>query len=288
MEYYNTYYFANIVQHIVENRFAYLRTLEGFFLEPEGFAEAFPKTNLLHQFIDFCVHLMFDEDTESLDDLKRRRESELPVEKRLERSGDLITFEAVKAERTSKLWIDQAIRLYKIDDKDLDDWLHLHKKTLEVATDDDLDRYYEDLLLTGTLNELSSKIADEVFFVMFLNRDFLRKFHEIIAQYIHELYKEEGNSAYRALRKDGVLKRIPPPTWARNAVSYRDRERCVICDRDLSGRIGTKSRKQFDHIVPLDLGGANDVTNIQLLCGDCNNEKKNKNTLTSKYYERWY
>ena len=44
----------------------------------------------------------------------------------------------------------------------------------------------------------------------------------------------------------------------------------------------------FDHIIPLALGGINDVTNIQLLCESCNKSKGANKISTSTKYERWY
>lgn len=34
-----------------------------------------------------------------------------------------------------------------------------------------------------------------------------------------------------------------------------------------------------DHIIPLDLGGTNDIRNIQLLCPPCNGEKHAKHPI---------
>ena len=45
----------------------------------------------------------------------------------------------------------------------------------------------------------------------------------------------------------------------------RDGGRCVTC--------GSKQRLEFDHIIPLALGGANTARNLQLLCETCNRTK---------------
>ena len=47
-------------------------------------------------------------------------------------------------------------------------------------------------------------------------------------------------------------------------------------------------RVHYDHIVPLASGGLNDVTNIQLLCEDCNRRKSAGLAITSTRYEPWY
>ncbi|MFS7394050.1 HNH endonuclease [Carnobacterium maltaromaticum] len=49
-----------------------------------------------------------------------------------------------------------------------------------------------------------------------------------------------------------------------------------------------QNKNNYDHIVPLNLFGLNDVTNIQLLCEECNMKKLDKNYSTSQFYEKWY
>jgi 5-methylcytosine-specific restriction endonuclease McrA len=48
-------------------------------------------------------------------------------------------------------------------------------------------------------------------------------------------------------------------------VWQRDRGRCVKCD--------TNERLEFDHIIPVVMGGANTARNLQLLCEACNRAK---------------
>ena len=43
----------------------------------------------------------------------------------------------------------------------------------------------------------------------------------------------------------------------------------------------------YDHMVPLEQGGMNDVTNIQLLCSSCN-LSKGTFSATSNIYQNWY
>jgi 5-methylcytosine-specific restriction endonuclease McrA len=78
------------------------------------------------------------------------------------------------------------------------------------------------------------------------------------------------------------------PEWVKKAVLYRDRGACGACNKDVSGLICIGNQKNFDHIVPLAQGGMNDVTNVQLLCEECNLKKGHANSFTSKQYERWY
>lgn len=59
--------------------------------------------------------------------------------------------------------------------------------------------------------------------------------------------------------------RIPIPSELRRAVFERDGGRCVECNSNFD--------LQYDHVLPVALGGATTVENLQLLCADCNRRK---------------
>jgi 5-methylcytosine-specific restriction endonuclease McrA len=59
--------------------------------------------------------------------------------------------------------------------------------------------------------------------------------------------------------------REPIPDDVRVFVWNRDGGRCIRCQ--------SKERLEFDHIIPIALGGANTARNLQLLCETCNREK---------------
>jgi 5-methylcytosine-specific restriction endonuclease McrA len=60
-------------------------------------------------------------------------------------------------------------------------------------------------------------------------------------------------------------RREPIPRETRLAVWQRDGGRCVECGSDFD--------LQYDHVIPLAMGGATNAQNLQLLCAGCNRAK---------------
>ena len=76
----------------------------------------------------------------------------------------------------------------------------------------------------------------------------------------HMLLKvEEGQAAQVRGRREAI------PREMRRAVFERDGGRCA--------QYGSNFDLQYDHVLPVALGGATTIDNLQLLCGDCNREK---------------
>lgn len=63
----------------------------------------------------------------------------------------------------------------------------------------------------------------------------------------------------------GETYRRPIPLRVRAMVLQRDGNACLHC--------GTTESLTMDHIYPWSLGGSDDATNLQALCGPCNNRK---------------
>ena len=59
--------------------------------------------------------------------------------------------------------------------------------------------------------------------------------------------------------------RQPIPDDVRAFVWSRDGGRCVRC--------GSQERLEFDHVIPIALGGSNTARNLQVLCEACNRAK---------------
>ncbi|MCC5634322.1 HNH endonuclease [Nostoc sp. CHAB 5844] len=63
--------------------------------------------------------------------------------------------------------------------------------------------------------------------------------------------------------------RIPPEV--RQYVFQRDKYQCQSC-----GKTSVETHLTIDHIIPLALGGQNDISNLHTLCLTCNQEKSDK------------
>lgn len=95
---------------------------------------------------------------------------------------------------------------------------------------------------------------------------------EIIVHVKHKVLSEEDN-LNRMLREIELLEqcdktpamREPIPRDVQIFVWRRDGGKCVQCS--------STERLEFDHIIPLALGGSNTERNIQLLCESCNRQK---------------
>jgi 5-methylcytosine-specific restriction endonuclease McrA len=79
--------------------------------------------------------------------------------------------------------------------------------------------------------------------------------------------QQKLRTAHSLMRAEeaGKPTRVPIPSELRRAVFERDGGRCVEC--------GSNFDLQYDHVLPVALGGATTVKNLQLLCADCNRTK---------------
>lgn len=79
--------------------------------------------------------------------------------------------------------------------------------------------------------------------------------------------QQKLNTAHSLMRSEeaGRPTRVAISTEIRRAVFERDGGRCVECDSNFD--------LQYDHVLPVALGGATTVQNLQLLCADCNRRK---------------
>jgi 5-methylcytosine-specific restriction endonuclease McrA len=129
----------------------------------------------------------------------------------------------------------------------------------------------------GALDDLT----DEVFYVLFNDVGFLQAFNGLCARYI-----ENSGFGEDLKTRAGTLRRVHIPVWARRAIFHRDKGECRACKRSLAAMINQLETERYDHIVPLARFGANDVTNLQLLCEPCNLTKSAGEEPVSKLYQR--
>jgi hypothetical protein len=280
MKYYETYYYANIINNILRDQFTYLRNLNDFYGDGNYVRFLFPyeKFSAFHQFIEFIIENLFYEEIDEIDlDYRREREKQF---------SSMASFMKLNFR---KLPIEEALDYYQIEHITFENWLKDDKKDFSGASSDDIYNYYSSLFDSDVMQKLIAQLVEEVFFILFLNRDILKIFNEMIADVIADVkLTEVTDEDKRYFEKKGVLKRAKTPAWVKKAVFYRDRGHCVLCNKDLSGMLSFQNVAHFDHIVPLARGGLNDVTNIQLLCDDCNYKKNDNIPVTSNKYEHWY
>lgn len=279
MKYVSTYYYANIIQGIINNSSNHLRELDEIFSDHGvlGYVTPFRKKSNLLEFIEFVLNSLFKEESLYLKEYDCRDISSHH-------------FEGIKFVTP----LERVFKLYEVEYLTFMDW----RKNFNKASnnDEDFTEYYEYLHLTYEYSKVLSLLSDEIFYILFQNRDFLKKFNELLASYLMScdgdtdainIFIEDGLEEY--VRSDFKLKRISIPKWVERAVLFRDRGRCVNCGKDLSGYLSLDENiKNYDHIVPLNLYGFNDISNFQLLCRNCNSKKSGSSSLSGTKYQRWY
>ena len=130
---------------------------------------------------------------------------------------------------------------------------------------------YADRLQEFFVDNLLDVIVDDVFSILYMDKNFLHEFNRQCSEIIKTLKKDDYPDL---LKEDGVVKRISYcPTWLKRGIEYRDKYRCSICGCDLSSAFTTIVDENFDHIIPLKVGGNNDPSNWQLTCESCNKSK---------------
>ena len=150
-----------------------------------------------------------------------------------------------------------------------------HIEIYEDGCGNDEAEEYAGALQTFFIDNVLNRFIDDIFTVLYSDKNFLFEFNKQCADIIATLKKDDYPEL---LKEDGVFKRISnKPVWLQNGVRLRDKERCSVCGDNL-GRILTNSTKvNYDHIIPLQKNGNNDPTNWQLTCETCNKSKGDRN-----------
>lgn len=272
MKYFNTYYFCSIAQNLVytdDIDFApLLSEFDTMVLEIEP--DNFPKSSVLHQ---FCFWVVERYSFEGIEKFEKMIESEIEDEEEIENVLKLrhpIFFHKgfLDSDNYNYSIIELAIMHYfKGRCERLRDWIIDNKSEIQLG---EISSSYTEYLIDQNLYyEVIENIVNEMVYILFQNRDFLLNLNEWLA----DLNPYE-------------TKRVTIPVWVQNAVFYRDNGHCVICKENLNGLVSPlKVRsKHFDHIVPIEKGGLNDISNIQLLCQECNLKKGTEICTDTSYF----
>lgn len=134
-------------------------------------------------------------------------------------------------------------------------------------------------------------ISDEIVHILYNDKHFLVKFNRLVRHVVKDedgFYSKIVSWPIGARNDDGTIKRCTIPQWVKQAVFYRDKGRCVFCNKDLTGLVNTLNNKNFDHIIPLHDYGTNDPCNIQLTCEECNKSKGDKDIEAKYMYQTWW
>jgi HNH endonuclease len=244
------------------------------------------ETTAVHRFARFVADDMFLQDTNgpyisgyvSDDDFTSQPPRYLPVDCALRAYGLISHEEMFRVPPRDGKWVKEDPC------RNIISW----QESSKVA--DACYEYTRELQWYAVYEELAKQIGEEVLHTMFPNQLLLGQINEIISHYVREVGPEffaEQPEFAGLFEREGVLKRRQPPEWVRKAVFHRDRGHCVICGSDQSGLMDSQSAPHLDHIVPLELGGLNDLSNMQLLCAVCNGRKGDRIS-TSTLHKRTY
>ncbi|QQQ65110.1 HNH endonuclease [Pseudoalteromonas sp. GCY] len=142
------------------------------------------------------------------------------------------------------------------------------------------DNYWE------TVETISKTLTDAAFIILFGDRDFLYKFQLFLRGIVKKSLQGEFPDL---LKKDGVLKRprTQPPQWLKKAVFHRDKGKCQLCGKDLTGFYAIENIN-LDHMIPLEDSGNSDPTNFQLTCEHCNKSKGKKLLVKKAVVQRYW
>lgn len=220
MRYFETYYYANVIDNVLSEPFDYLRHMNSWHEDREAsaFLNPFPKRSVLHDFAEHVIRLLMDEQISD------------------------VNADAIAHDKSTKLWVDQALRYHGLAAKGFRTWLTEQNVALSDISEDHIADYHTELHLSGDLEELVEQQAGEVFFVLFANRTVLARLNEYVAGVVGHMGPTHApETDVEPFVADGQLKRARIPEWAKNAVFFRDRGMCVQCLTNLSGLLAAQN-----------------------------------------------
>lgn len=213
---------------------------------PEMYLPPFPEWTVLHSFSAYIIGRLVDEldDDPSVDEIKN--------------------------DETCELWFDRALAYHGIENDGFRQWLKDENIQIDTITEDEIYNYHSELRMCGQMEALVTELANQVYSLLFNNRTLLAELNEYVSTVVRQIdFPDLDQEHVKLLRKHGVIAKVAIPAWVQDAVFSRDRGMCGKCNSDLSEAVGIGDPVHYKHIIPLDAGGINDVTNIQLLCNHC-------------------
>lgn len=124
-------------------------------------------------------------------------------------------------------------------------------------------------------------IVDDTFFLAWQLKSLLADFNGALAARIRGMKLSDDPR----LVADGRLPRPNYiPTWVVTVLHQRDRGFCQECGRPAIASLGSDEAPHIDHIVALANGGGSDVTNLRLMCAECNLGKGASNALVANQF----
>lgn len=275
-EYYthDVYFFCQCVKNIVCDNSNYLHGLNEFYGDGkiDYFSKPFPKYSYLHEFIEFTVRKIHEEDLEN--------EKLLAL---LEKMKNLSNLEFSYLNNLGYKPIYSFIEIYK----KFSSYMQNLGRQVNNGELEDIKSFFYEFLASEEYTLYIDNLVNEIFYVLFSNKLVMHKFNEMMAD-AREV-EVDGTEHPEFTDLKGRLKRKNIPIWVKNAVFHRDKGRCVLCKNNVSVYLNQYDKKNFDHIVPLAMYGLNDISNIQLLCTECNQViKRGSSSDTSYEYFLWY
>lgn len=252
-EFYASYYYANIIDNIVTGNPDTLGFISNFneVYCRDNRLKPYQKFSAFHHFIAFQIEEFFREDMHKYD------EEEYKI------------YSANGKKKLGKLYAEGPLEYCGIDFGFLD---FIEKD--EEITYGTIESYHQSLLENFYFNEIAIKLAEEVFYILFSNRSVLYSFNDWMAARDEPLIR--------------ASKRAYLPEWVKNAVFFREKGKCAFCFTDLTNIYSSFTDKNYDHIIPVSEGGLQDVSNLQLLCGNCNRKKGTSMERYTGKYIKWY
>jgi hypothetical protein len=265
--FFNTYYYSNIINNILSGDVELIGFISNFFDASDYyFVKPYQKDTAFHMFIhitvnDFFINDMNEHDQEAFENQAKHNDS------------------------LQRLYAEKVFEEFNVNFPFKDEGEN--RQDISMA---EIEEYQEEIMLTGYIEDCVDRITEQVFHLLFTNREMAFKFNYYVSNRILEVDMDEIDDELIPYfsKVNKRLIRKSPPTWAKKAIYFRDRGRCCDCNKDLSGTLSLLNKDNFDHIIPLEQGGINDVSNLQLLCDNCNAAKRGDLKYVSKLYEKWF